>query len=144
MQSKKLKILSNREKEAVLKGPCAEFGIDALEFAECVLLEGRDEVWISNRDCLASELRDIPVESVGLLFARKKRGIQLTVNAVQLFFNNATKNVITIRREEAPGFIHGVSLPVATRDGSYIIKCGKSALDVGVVRASVLVRKTKA
>lgn len=140
---KKLKILGSREKEAALKEPCSMFGIDARQFADCVLLEDRDELWIVRRDCLAYDLRDIPVESVGMLFARKKHGIHLTVNAVQLFFSNATKNTLSLTREEAREFIRGASVRTQLPDGEYLTFWEKSALDLGVVRANTLLRKNK-
>jgi NOL1/NOP2/fmu family ribosome biogenesis protein len=137
-----LKILNTREKETLLKELCERFGLDIRLFSNYVLLEIEDEIWISNRDILSHDLSSLPVESLGILFARKKHQTEFTVNAIQLFCNDAGKNVIDLSAEDALKFISGLPVPIEMPNGPYIVKCGKSALDYGHVRKGILQRNT--
>jgi len=109
-------------------------------FKDTAFIEDRDEVWISSRECLQRNLDGIKVESVGMLFARKKNKLEMTVNAVQLFCS--TIKAIELTREESMKFIEGEPIATRLQDGEYIAGYGKSALDVGVVKQGPLKRRT--
>lgn len=139
-----LKIMNAREKESLLRELCEKFSLDRKHFDGYVLMENKDEVWISNKSCLTRDLTSFQVDSVGMLFARKKPEVEMTVNAVQLFCSSAyptdAKNILNLGREDALNFIRGLAVPVEMPDSLYIVTYRKSALDLGHVKKNILSR----
>ncbi|MFH1125607.1 MAG: hypothetical protein V1703_00645 [Candidatus Altiarchaeota archaeon] len=137
-----LRILNTKERESLLIALSLKYGIDAKQFNGRVFLEDKDEVWVSSRGCLDANMVGFNVDSVGMLFARKKQQLELTVNAVQLFFSGAGKDAITLGREEAVGFINGSGLKVEKGNGLYIVKHMGSVIDLGCVEEGILKRNS--
>ena len=137
-----LKILNTREKENLLKDVCEKFGTDAGQFKELVFMESENEIWVASKQCLMQDLGCFTVDSIGMLFARKNKQIELTVNAVQMFCSKSS-NTLNLGTENALTFIQGLSLTIEKPDGVYIVSCRKNALDLGEVKNHWLKRKSK-
>jgi len=136
-----LKILNTREKEALLEELAERSRVEGKQFKDLVFLESKDEIWVACKQCLMQDFSGFTVESVGMLFARKNKQIELTVNAVQMFYNQTTENTILLDRKESLDFIKALPVAVKKPDGLYIVKHLKNAIDLGCVKKGLLARR---
>lgn len=104
-------------------------------------MEDDSEIWVSKTSCLSRDLTGFNVESVGMMFARKKPLLEPTVNALQMFSSKTEKNAIQLSRQDALKFIKSLEINVQKPDGLYVVKHSKNALDLGVVEDKKLRRR---
>jgi NOL1/NOP2/fmu family ribosome biogenesis protein len=136
-----LRIMNARESKRMLDELSSRFDIDIKLLSGCSFMEDNGEIWVIRSSCLTHGFQGLSVESAGLLFARKKPALELTVNALQLFCCKTEKNAISLDRADAAGFIKGSRIGVQKPDGTYVVKYLKNPLDLGVVRENKLARK---
>ncbi len=71
--------------------------------------------------------------SYPFLFARVSKSIKITTNAMQMFFEGATKNVVYLDKKMAMDFVRGfdVEIPNADADKGYVVVKWKHVLGCG-------------
>lgn len=131
-----MKILLSSQKKKILKQLNEQFGITTLPYL--VLRFGKEKLRaysgsfsIEELNKLDSELR---IENMGLYFAKQQvDGIRLTLDGVQLFKEQITKNILNLNQKQADDWLKGQDLSIESDRAFKILKynneflgCGKS------------------
>ena len=83
-------ILNKKETSGLLDPMMERFGLELELFADYAFManEKKDKIWIASRGALMEEIRNVRIETIGLLFARKGKtpdDIKPTTNVMQIF-----------------------------------------------------------
>jgi len=90
----------------------------------------------------SDHLNSVKPVTAGLLFARVHGSVKPTSNIIQLFGSKATKNILSLEKEQAKQFIQGFDLDVSDfqgcTDGYVIVKYNDFPLGVGLLKSSTI------
>jgi NOL1/NOP2/fmu family ribosome biogenesis protein len=134
-----MKILTSKEKKQILKLLEKQFGINNIPFEIIKFGEEKFRAFTGNISKQELEILDkeLRIENCGLYFATiKNNELRLTIDGIQLFKDQITKNIQEINDKQANDWLKGYDLDIKTERGFKIIKhndeligCGKSTGD---------------
>lgn len=131
-----MKPLTSSDKKKILAQLKGQFGITGLPYL--IIQFGKEKLRLYTGNLSKEELyhldNEIRIENIGLYFAKiENEGIRLTLDGVQLFKNQITKNILELNDEQANQWLKGNDLDIKTERGWKILKhkdeflgCGKS------------------
>ena len=133
-----LKILNESEKKEILEKLNSQFGIKDLKGE--ILKRGKERLFLfqgslSKREIKALE-REFPLERVGIYFAKLVADeIRLSIDGVEVFKDQITKNIVELNEEETNEWMHGRELQKETEIRGFVILkykdmflgCGKAS-----------------
>ncbi|OYT41200.1 hypothetical protein B6U80_01865 [Candidatus Pacearchaeota archaeon ex4484_26] len=103
------KKLNRKEKRSMFLYIKERFGLGKEYFKDFDFFKTRKAIYITTKECLNSQLFK-QAETAGIAFLRPNKVLKPTTNFLQLFGKHASKNVITLSREQAERFIRGEDL----------------------------------
>ena len=131
-----MKIIYSSEKKQILKKLNEQFGISKLPYL--LLQFGKEKIRIYSGNLSKEELltldNKLRIETTGL-YAFKEHGdqIRITLDGIQIFRDQITKNILELTDEQAEEWFKGHELEIKTDNNFKIIKnkeeligCGKS------------------
>ena len=131
-----MKPLPNTDKKKILEKLEKQFGIKKIP--QLIILFGQEKLRIYSGNLLKEELynlnNEIRIENIGLYFAKHENDdIRLTLDGVQIFKDQITKNILELTDEQALQWFKGNDLEIQTDYAWKILKhknefigCGKS------------------
>ncbi len=116
----------------------SRFGIDRKEFGDLEFFEkSKGRVFALNKGSVEFLDKTKPV-SFGLLFGRKHATFKPSSVIVQIFGNEATKNILILDKEQTKSFIQGADLEIENSgdctQGYVIVKYKEYPLGVGLLK----------
>ena len=132
-----MKILSSSYKKEILKKLTAQFGITKLPYL--LVKFGQDKIKVYSGNLLKDELRildnNVRIEDLGLYSIKEEPdGLRLTSDALYLFEDQITKNILELNDEQAMDWFRGNELAIKTERGYKVLKykneligCGRSS-----------------
>ena len=134
-----MKIIFGSEKKRITKQLQEQFGIQKI--SQLLIRFGKEKIRAYSGNLATEELTELDkilrIETAGLYIAKQQTdGIRLTIDGVQLFKNQITKNILDIDDKQAKEWLQGHDLNIQTENAFKIIKhkdkflgCGKSTGD---------------
>ncbi len=131
-----MKPLTTSEKKKITEQLNNQFGIK--EINAQLFLFGKEKIRLYTGALSREELiqmdKELRIENIGLYFAKQENdGFRLTLDGVQLFKREITKNIIELNDIQAKEWLKGYELDIKTDRGWKILKhkneflgCGKS------------------
>lgn len=131
-----MKPLPNTDKKRILEKLNEQFGIK--EIPQLIILFGKEKLRLYSGNLLKEELyylnNELRIENIGLYFAKwENNEIRLTIDGVQMFKNQITKNILELNNEQAEQWLKGNDLDIKSDNSWKILKhnnefigCGKS------------------
>lgn len=109
-------------------------------FEKLAFVQGKDKIYVIERDLDKIELENIRINSIGLYIAEVKGGqLRLSIEGAQIIGPTATKNVCEITEEQLKEWFKGQDLK---KEGDYsgfvILKCGKDYVGSGKYREGLI------
>ncbi len=119
-----LQILNKQEKQEILTELEEQFGIK--EIPGIIVKRGEERLFLFQGSFDEEKIKllesAVPIERVGIYFAKIQEGrIRLSIDGVQLFKNQITKNIFEIDKEQAEKWMHGSELDIPTGKRDFII-----------------------
>lgn len=101
--------VNDEERDEILGFWKEKFGVEREVFADYeVYKKGKNKAWITDYEGPLSDNDEYDYESVGLPFLRvNQEHPKPTTDALQVFGEHATKNVIELEKEDARKFVSG-------------------------------------
>ncbi len=82
------------------------------------------------------------IVSPGLLIARAESAVKPTTNFLQLFGKHATKNIISLSKEQAVSYAKGEDLRISSENDGYIIaEYSGNFLGCGMLKSGILINQ---
>jgi NOL1/NOP2/fmu family ribosome biogenesis protein len=135
-------VITGRGRRKVLDYLEERFGIDKNIFNDYVFVKKGKKIWITNNDVVSRKYKDIPIESIGMVFIRlQKNGMKITTSTAQIFGKHAKKNVIQLSKTQAHDVLQGFNLQniqTNAEDGYVIMKYSDYVLGIGLKRGSFI------
>ncbi|MEK6859479.1 MAG: hypothetical protein AABX54_01560 [Nanoarchaeota archaeon] len=131
-----MKPLTSSDKEKIIEQLNKQFGVKELPYL--IIQFGKEKLRLYSGSLSKEELyhldNEIRIENIGLYFAKQENeGIRPTLDGVQLFKNQITKNILELNDKQAEEWLKGNDLDIQTDRGWKILKhkqefigCGKS------------------
>ena len=131
-----MKPLTSSDKEKIIEQLNKQFGVKELPYL--IIQFGKEKLRLYSGSLSKEELyhldNEIRIENIGLYFAKQENeGIRPTLDGVQLFKNQITKNIPELNDKQAEEWLKGNDLDIQTDRGWKILKhkqefigCGKS------------------
>jgi len=131
-----MKILKSSEKKGILNKLNEQYGISKIPYL--ILKFGKEKLRIYSGTLPPNELKKldnfIRIENAGIYFAKQEgEKIRLTLDGIQSFKDQITKNILEINDQQAKEWLKGNELYINTDKNFKIIKnneefigCGKS------------------
>lgn len=116
-----MKPLPNTDKKRILEKLEKQFGIKKVP--QLIILFGKEKLRLYSGNLLKEELyhlnNEIRIENIGLYFAKhENEDIRLTLDGVQIFKDQITKNILELTDEQALEWLKGNDLPISREDAS--------------------------
>ena len=131
-----MKIMRSSQKKKILNQLNEQFGITKLPYL--LLQFGKEKLRTYSGNFSGEELNkldnNLRIETIGLYFVKQQiDGLRLTLDGIQLFKDQITKNILNLDDKQADDWLHGNDLLIKL-DRSYkilkhnneFIGCGKS------------------
>ncbi len=127
----------------IIKEMNQRFGIDKKYFKEFSFIKRSNKIWIVSKDVLEKNLTKLKIETVGILFGRyfkKQAKFKPTTNALQIFGKHATKNIVSLSKNEGKRYINGYDIEkeLNIENGYVIVKYKRSVLGCGLYKDGFL------
>ncbi len=131
-----MRIIFGSEKKRIIKQLQEQFGISKIP--HLFLRFGKEKIRAYSGNLSIEELKELDktlrIETAGLYFAKQQQdGIRLTLDGVQLFKPQITKNILELTGEQTQQWLKGNDLDIQTSKAFKILKnqneflgCGKS------------------
>ena len=131
-----MKILLSSQKKKILKQLNEQFGITSLPYL--ILKFGKDKLRAYSGSFSIEEINQLDnnlrIENMGLYFAKQQvDGIRLTLDGVQLFKDQISKNILILDDKQAEDWLKGQDLDIKSdsafkilQNNNEFIGCGKS------------------
>jgi len=131
-----MKIIFNSEKKKIIKKLNEQFGIEKIP--QLLIRFGKEKIRAYSGNLSTEELNELDkilrIETAGLYIAKQQNdGIRLTIDGVQLFKKQISKNILEINEKQKQEWLKGYDLEIKTNNSFKIIKykdnflgCGKS------------------
>lgn len=131
-----MKPLPNTDKKRIIQKLNEQFGIN--EIPQLIILFGKEKLRLYSGNLLKEELyhlnNELRVENIGLYFAKWENDeVRLTIDGVQMFKDQITKNILELNNEQALEWLKGNDLDIKMDNSWKILKhkneflgCGKS------------------
>jgi len=131
-----MKPLPNTDKKKILARLEKQFGIKKIP--QLIIQFGQEKLRLYSGNLLKEELyhlnNELRIENIGLYFAKYENDdIRLTLDGVQLFKDQITKNILELSDEQAEQWLRGNDLPISSDNAWKVLKhkneflgCGKS------------------
>lgn len=131
-----MKILLSSQKKKILKQLNEQFGITSLPYL--ILKFGKDKLRAYSGSFSIEEINQLEnnlrIENMGLYFAKQQvDGIRLTLDGVQLFKDQISKNILILDDKQAEDWLKGQDLDIKSdsafkilQNNNEFIGCGKS------------------
>jgi len=131
-----MKIIFGSEKKRITKQLQEQFGIEKI--SQLLIRFGKEKIRAYSGNLATEELTELDkilrIETAGLYIAKQQNdGIRLTIDGVQLFKNQITKNILELNDEQKKEWLQGHDLDIQSDNAFKIIKhnnqllgCGKS------------------
>lgn len=131
-----MKILTSTDKKKITEQLSQQFGIEKIPYL--LLQFGTEKLRIYSGSLPKEELsildRELRIETAGLYFLKlEKDGIRMNFDAIPIFKEQITKNILEISDEQMIQWFKGEELPIQDSKGFKILKnkgefigCGKS------------------
>jgi NOL1/NOP2/fmu family ribosome biogenesis protein len=136
----KLKILSRKEKEAIIARLQKQFGIKNIK--GILIKKGREKIFIYQGSLNEKEIKQlesiIPIERVGIYFGKDViEEIRLSIEGVHLLQNQITKNIFELNEKQMLEYMHGNELNLKPGKKGFVIMkfkdeflgCGKASAE---------------
>lgn len=109
-------------------------------FDELAFVQGKDKIYIIERDAGKIDLKNIRINSIGLYIAEVKGGqLRLSIEGAQIIGPTATKNVCEISEEQLKQWFKGQDLKAeGAYSGFVILKCGNDYVGSGKYREGLI------
>lgn len=138
MQDEKIKmnLLTSKEHKKIVEQLNRQFGINEIPFQ--ILRFGENKYRIFSGSLEKKELealdKELRIENCGLYFAKiEPDGIRLTLDGIQIFKNQITKNILELNENQAQEWLKGNEIYTKTERDFKILKnqgefigCGKA------------------
>ena len=139
MQKGYIKRLKSGEREEIIKTLKEIYGIDQKFFENKTFLysdKKQEKLWLCSGDIVDFDLKELKVDSIGILFLRNTRFPKLTTNAVQLLRHRITKNIIEVNEEEAHNLIRGLDIKkeISPEHTTFVLKHKNDYLGMGMYK----------
>ena len=144
MQTNKLEIQKREQLTEIESILVKNYGV-RLSLRDFLVLksEREEKIWLASKDIDKLDLRNLPVNSVGMNFGKLKRNdkINLTIEGAQLIGKSATKNVATI--DNAEKFLSGSDVEPSKLincdlNNFVIVKSSGEVLGCGILRENTI------
>jgi len=119
-----MKPLTSTDKKKIIEQLNNQFGIS--EIPQLIIQFGKEKLRLYSGNLSKEELyyldNEVRIENIGLYFAKLEENneIRLTLDGVQLFKNQITKNILELNDKQAEEWLKGNDLDIQTeRDGKY-------------------------
>src|SRR3989338_1824866 len=131
-----MKLLTSTDKKKIIGQLSQQFGIEKIPYL--LLQFGIEKIRIYSGSLPKEELsildRELRIETAGLYFLKlEKDGIRLNFDAIPIFKEQITKNILEISDEQMIQWFKGNELPIKAEQSFKILKnkgefigCGKS------------------
>jgi len=131
-----MKPLKSSKKKQIIKQLQEQFGISKIP--HLFLRFGKEKIRLYSGNLSKEELnsfdKTLRIENIGLYFAKQQPdGIRLTLDGIQLFKNQITKNILELDDKQAQQWLQGNDLDIQADRNFKILKhqgeligCGKS------------------
>jgi len=131
-----MKVLKSSQKKKILKQLNEQFGI--IELPYLLLQFGKEKLRAYSGKLSVEELNKLDnslrIETIGLYFTKQQiDGIRLTLDGIQLFKNQITKNILNLDDKQADNWLKGNDLDIQSdkafkilQHNNEFIGCGKS------------------
>ena len=133
------KIFNKTEKAEIEEKLHEQFGIKKINGT--ILQSGADRLFLYQGQLTEKQIQEleqaVPIERVGIYFAKiqNENETRLSIDGVQLFQHQITKNIFEVNQEQANQWMHGNELNIKTNlTGFIVIKfknnflgCGKAS-----------------
>lgn len=105
-----IKLMKGKERRIMLNELKQRFGFDKELFKKFKFIQYKDRVDVITSDFIPEMFVSFKVETAGMSFARISRDVKPTTNMIQTFGRHATKNVLSLDKEEMEKFVRGLDL----------------------------------
>ncbi len=129
----KLQILNSKQAKEIT-GIISSHWDASLKMDYAFLVNGKNRVFIINRDVGSLDLSALRINSMGLYFGELKDGrLRLSIEGSQLIGPHASKNVVNITKKEMMDWLRGMDLQkdCESCSGFVIVKCNDDFLGCG-------------
>ncbi|MFA5174213.1 MAG: hypothetical protein WC438_03455 [Candidatus Pacearchaeota archaeon] len=129
-----MKTLSSSDKKNILKQLNEQYGITEIPYL--LLQFGQEKIRIYSGNLSKEELglldNNLRIENIGAyLLTQQQDGLRLSFDAVQLFRNQITKNILEINNQQTLEWLKGFDLDIKTDKNFKVIKNNNEFLGIG-------------
>ncbi len=117
-----------------------QYGKVPESFEKLAFVQGKDKIYIIERDVGKIDLKNIRINSIGLYIAEVKGGqLRLSIEGAQIIGPTATKNVCEITEEQLKEWFKGQDLKMeGDYSGFVILKCRNDYVGTGKYREGLI------
>jgi len=131
-----MKLITSKDKKKIIEKLNSQYGINEIPYQ--LIMFGKEKTRIFSGDIQKEILeifdREMRIENAGLYIIKEESdGLRLTFDALSIFKNQITKNIIEIDDKNAEEWLRGNDLQIKSDRGFKILKnnnefigCGKS------------------
>jgi len=131
-----MKPLTSTDKKRIVEQLTKQFGITQIPYL--IIQFGKEKLRAYSGNLSKEELyyldRELRIENIGLYFAKQENdGIRLTLDGIQLFKDQISKNILELDNEQAEQWLRGNDLPISSDNSWKVLRhkdeflgCGKS------------------
>ena len=131
-----MKPLTSTDKKRIVEQLTKQFGITQIPYL--IIQFGKEKLRAYSGNLSKEELyyldRELRIENIGLYFAKQEKdGIRLTLDGIQLFKDQISKNILELDNEQAEQWLRGNDLPISSDNSWKVLRhkdeflgCGKS------------------
>ena len=129
-----MKIIFGSEKKRITKQLQEQFGISKI--SQLLIRFGSEKIRAYSGNLATEELKELDkilrIETAGLYIAKQQTdGIRITMDGVQLFKNQITKNILELNDKQKQDWLQGNDLDIKINNAFKILKYQKDFLGCG-------------
>ena len=129
-----MKIIFGSEKKRITKQLQEQFGISKI--SQLLIRFGKEKIRAYSGNLSTEELKELDkilrIETAGLYIAKQQTdGIRITMDGVQLFKNQITKNILELNDKQKQDWLQGNDLDIKINNAFKILKYQKDFLGCG-------------
>lgn len=131
-----MKLITSKDKKKIIEKLNSQYGINEIPYQ--LIMFGKEKIRIFSgniqKEILETFDRELRIENAGLYIIKEESdGLRLTFDALSIFKNQITKNILEIDDKHTEEWLRGNDLQIKTDRGFKILKnnnefigCGKS------------------
>lgn len=131
-----IKLMKGKERREMLSELEKRFGFDKELFKKLKFIQYKDRIDAVAFDFIPEMFASFKIETAGMSFARISRDVKPTTNMIQTFGRHATKNVLSLNKEEMEKFVRGLDLfdvDSSCTNGYVVVKYKEHCLGCGLL-----------